>query len=306
MKIFVNRFVNLNAIPGLCRIVINEDSHMSINNNVHSVIKNLNRLDGDKVSVENPKLNVSDSLNPWKKKLHIKLDLKEDEVTLSDDGKAVKLKEELEVANAKRLSKSLVIKMFGKEVPSHIVAWELRKQWKDFGQFYFTTLGKGWFLCSFSSKEMMEGVLSGGPWFINEHIIGMEKWSPKFNSSSTNRLSSPIWVRMPHLPLQCWNEKSIACIASRIGKPIMLDGNMFHWGRREFARVWVRIQLDQPLPLGVWVDSICGRFFQQVEYEKISNFCFDCRKVGHKEKDCLHMTTVLKNVEDNQGSNIAM
>ncbi|KAL0921287.1 hypothetical protein M5K25_008346 [Dendrobium thyrsiflorum] len=41
-----------------------------------------------------------------------------------------------------------------------------------------------------------------------------------------------------------------------VGKPLMLDGNKFQWGRREFARVCVRIELDKKLPLGVgWKKS---------------------------------------------------
>ncbi|KAI0508008.1 hypothetical protein KFK09_014140 [Dendrobium nobile] len=213
------------------------------------------------------------------------------DVVLSEDGKAVRLYEEMEKLNAKKLSKSLVIKIFGKDLPSHMVAWELRKQWNHFGQFHFTTLGKGWFLCSFSSEEMTDAVHLGGPWFVNGHIVEMEKWSTEFSTDSNKGLSSPIWIRMPHLPLQCWDERNVACIASRIGTPLMLDGNMFQWGRREFASVCVRINLDQPLPLGIWVDSIAGRFYQLVEYEKVSNLCYGCGKIGHMENECkLKMT----------------
>ncbi|PKU79576.1 hypothetical protein MA16_Dca000922 [Dendrobium catenatum] len=107
----------------------------------------------------------------------------------------------------------------------------------------------------------MEAVLSGGPWFVNGHIIGMEKWTPKFSPLSLKGLTSRIWVRMLHLPLHCWDEKNISRMASMIGKPLMMDGNMFQWERREFARVSVRIKIDQSLPLGVWVESLSGRFF---------------------------------------------
>ncbi|XP_020705604.1 uncharacterized protein LOC110116403 [Dendrobium catenatum] len=114
----------------------------------------------------------------------------------------------------------------------------------------------------------------------------MERWTPEFSSSSMKGLSSPIWIRMPHLPLQSWDEYNIARIASRVGTPLMLDGNLFHWGRREFTRVCVRINLDQKLPVGVWVDSMGGRFFQKLEYERISSLCFDCGKIGHEKGEC--------------------
>ncbi|KAI0502711.1 hypothetical protein KFK09_017668 [Dendrobium nobile] len=67
-----------------------------------------------------------------------------------------------------------------------------------------------------------EGVLSGGPWFVNGSIVGMEKWSLEFSTLSLKGLTSPIWIRMPHLPLQCWDEVNVARIASSIGKPLMI------------------------------------------------------------------------------------
>ncbi|KAI0513350.1 hypothetical protein KFK09_009367 [Dendrobium nobile] len=45
MKIFVKWFVNSNAIPGLCRSVINENSLKMVNNNIHSVLEKENVSD---------------------------------------------------------------------------------------------------------------------------------------------------------------------------------------------------------------------------------------------------------------------
>ncbi|KAI0531042.1 hypothetical protein KFK09_000591 [Dendrobium nobile] len=145
---------------------------------------------------------------------------------------------------------------------------------------------------------MVEAVLLGGPWFVNGHIVGMEKWTPEFSPLSMKGLTSPIWIRMPHLPLHCWDEMNIERIASMIGKSLMLDGNLFQWGRREFARVCVRVKIDQCLPLGVWVESISGRFFQKVEYEKISSFCFHCGMIGHMKSECKQEIFVTKEEEE--------
>ncbi|PKU73764.1 hypothetical protein MA16_Dca020763 [Dendrobium catenatum] len=94
----------------------------------------------------------------------------------------------------------------------------------------------GWFLCSLIYQVTLDEVLSGGPWFMNDHIIGMERWSMEFSPSSMKGLTAPIWIRMPHLPLQCWDEINVARIASLVGKPLMLDGNMFKWGDKRFCK----------------------------------------------------------------------
>ncbi|KAI0515959.1 hypothetical protein KFK09_008630 [Dendrobium nobile] len=54
---------------------------------------------------------VMGNVNPWSNKPYIKLDSKEEEVVLSEDGKAVMLNEELELLNSKKLLNSLVIKV---------------------------------------------------------------------------------------------------------------------------------------------------------------------------------------------------
>ncbi|KAL0906183.1 hypothetical protein M5K25_024657 [Dendrobium thyrsiflorum] len=46
------------------------------------------------------------------------------------------------------------------------------------------------------------------------------------------------------------------------------------------------MELEKPLPLVVWVEGLNGRFFQKVEYEKISSLCFSCGKVGHSKEMC--------------------
>ncbi|XP_020696823.2 uncharacterized protein LOC110109936 [Dendrobium catenatum] len=135
----------------------------------------------------------------------------------------------------------------------------------------------------------------------------MEKWSTNISALSMKGLTSTIWVRMPNLSLQCWDEVNITRIASRIGKPLMMDGNLFQWGRREFARVCVRVKLDQPLPLGVWVDSISGRFFQKLEYEKVANLCFECGLIGHLKDECGKIRNISKEMKivDSKNNEVA-
>ncbi|PKU66786.1 hypothetical protein MA16_Dca015046 [Dendrobium catenatum] len=114
----------------------------------------------------------------------------------------------------------------------------------------------------------------------------MDRWTTGFSSSSFKGLTAPIWIRMPNLPLQCWDEFNICRIASMVGTPYLIDGNIFHWSRREFGRVCVRIKLDEKLPLGVWVEGNLGKFYQNIEYERLHTFCFTCGKLRHLKEDC--------------------
>ncbi|KAI0516092.1 hypothetical protein KFK09_008764 [Dendrobium nobile] len=120
------------------------------------------------------------------------------------------------------------------------------------------------------------------------HVVSTElrrQWE-KFGKFHIIGISSPVWIRLPNLPLQCWDEVNICRIASLVGKPYLLDGNMFQWSIREFARVCVRIPLDMRLPQGVWVKGSAGEFYQKVEYEGVSKICTECGTIGHSLKEC--------------------
>ncbi|KAL0925365.1 hypothetical protein M5K25_003688 [Dendrobium thyrsiflorum] len=204
----------------------------------------------------------------------------------TDEGSVVKILASKELENSSKLRKSLVIKVFGNNISFQIIAMELRRQWSQFGKFHLTMLGLGWVLCAFEETERLEEVLANGPWFVRGNIIGMDRWSPSFSPLSLKGISAPVWIRMPNLPLQCWDEINVCRIASLVGKPYLLDGNMFQWNRREFARICVRLDLDSKLSLGVWVEGCSGKFFQKIEYEKIPNLCFNCGKIGHLNTHC--------------------
>ncbi|KAI0529240.1 hypothetical protein KFK09_001787 [Dendrobium nobile] len=181
----------------------------------------------------------------WKKTQHIKLNFDSKSTQLSEDGVAVKLKTDKELSNSHILKKSLVIKILGQELPFSISSQELRRQWSKYGSFHLTTLGNNWILCSFANQESMEEVLNGGPWYIGNHIIGMDRWSPSFSTDSLKGITSPVWIRFLGLPLSCWDEDNIPIIASMIGTPLMLDGNSFKWGKREYARCCVCVDLEK-------------------------------------------------------------
>ncbi|KAI0488519.1 hypothetical protein KFK09_028353 [Dendrobium nobile] len=229
--------------------------------------------------------------------LSAEIDLK-----LTEDGVAVKLKTDKELTNSQILKKSLVIKVLGRDLPFSVCSQELRRQWSMYGSFHQTTLGHNWILCLFANLESMEEVLNGGPWYIGNHIIGMDRWSSSFSTDLLKGITSPIWIHFPGLPLSCWDEENIPMIASMIGTPLMLDGNSFKWGKREYARCCVRIELEKKLPTGVWIEGIHERTYQRVEYEKLTSLCYQCGRVGHSKSVCTDSVSAVELERRSQGS----
>ncbi|KAI0492156.1 hypothetical protein KFK09_026422 [Dendrobium nobile] len=174
-----------------------------------------------------------------------------------------------------------VVKAFGDNIMFSAICNDLRRQWRKFGKFHITGLGTGWVLCSFEVPAAIKEVLSGGPWYVRGHVVGLDKWSTHFSPNSLKGISAPIWVRLPNLPLHCWDDINICRIASIIGKPYLLDGNSFQWGTREYARICIRVPLKEKLPFGVWVEGLNGKCYQKFEYKGIAKLCCECGKMGH-------------------------
>ncbi|KAI0493888.1 hypothetical protein KFK09_024014 [Dendrobium nobile] len=213
----------------------------------------------DSVNIEFQKNKSNEVAEAWSKPKPIKISFNKDQVEFSEDGIAVKLNADMEAKNSQTLKNSVVIKVLGNNVPFSICSTELRRQWSKFGGFHLTSIGINWILCSFHTSEVVEEVLNRGPWYVNGFIVGMDRWSAAFDPNTFKGVSAPVWVRFPCIPLYCWDEDNIARIASCLGTPMYIDGNTFRWGKREFARVCVRIDLEKKLLNGVWVDGSAGR-----------------------------------------------
>ncbi|XP_020672596.1 uncharacterized protein LOC110092407 [Dendrobium catenatum] len=252
------------------------------------------------VCVENVKLRNQDSSVMMVRNSDI---LNVDAVDNAEDGITVKLNVEKETENIEKLHNSLVVKAFGENVPLYVISNELRRQWAQFGNFHITMLGMGWSLCAFEDAKALESVMNNGPWYVNGHIIDMDKWSPMFSPSFLKGLTAPVWIRLPNLPLYCWDEVNVCRIASQVGTPYLIDGSIFQWNRREFARVCVRIKLEDKLPCGVWVEGSYGNFFQKIEFEKISSLCLSCGRIGHLKNVCPEkMDAAMEVIGDQQSS----
>ncbi|PKA46415.1 hypothetical protein AXF42_Ash020306 [Apostasia shenzhenica] len=187
---------------------------------------------------------------------------------------------ELKFANA------LVGRLFGRRLPYNFLSSELHKRWGHLDGFRLLDVGQDCFVCQFAHQSDCDAILCSGPWIVAGQVLGLDVWTPNFAASSTVGSTTPLWIRLPGLPLYAWDIANLALIASALGTPLWVDPCTAAVDRAAYARVCVRIDLSQPLKSGVWIDGLYGRFYQPVEYENISVICFQCGIVGHKESTC--------------------
>ena len=70
-------------------------------------------------------------------------------------------------------------------------------------------------------------------------------WTSDFNPEADTPKAVPVWVRLPNLPMHCWNPKSLHTIGNALGKYIDMASTKDQYA---CARICVEVDLEVGLP----------------------------------------------------------
>eukprot|EP00253_Pinus_taeda_P032749 PITA_32749 len=99
-------------------------------------------------------------------------------------------------------------------------------------------LGRGFFLFEFTSKEDKDLIFRNGQYFMGPQGLVLNKWTPDFDPAVDVPKAVPVWVRLPNLPVHCWNWDSLKHIGNSLGKFIDRASNKDQY---DCARICVEL-----------------------------------------------------------------
>lgn len=178
--------------------------------------------------------------------------------------------------------RALVVKLLGRSVSYRMLSQRLADMWASNHHLEIIDLEDGYYVVRFYAKEDYDYALENGPWVIQGHYLSVNKLSPGFLPSSALPSLTLVWVRVPRLPLEFFNDKFLMRVGDKLGKAVKVDGNTIMVSRGKYARVCVEIDLHQPLISTVIMNGTS----LHVEYENLHQVCFLCGKYGHRQEDC--------------------
>lgn len=124
-----------------------------------------------------------------------------------------------------------------------------------------------------SSKEDVELVVNGGPYYMNKRPVLTYRWTEEFDFVNEVFKKFHVWVKLPSLQMVYWGEDSLSRICSVIGVPMCADVCTSGAQRLTYARVRVEVDVTKQLVTEVQVENGDGRMFKQrVIYEWVPYF----------------------------------
>ena len=147
-------------------------------------------------------------------------------------------------------------------------------------------MAKGFMTFEFTCSEYFARILSEGQWAIGRSSLLLQKWSSGMSLNDSFFSQAPVWVRLPELPLEYWNEDVFGGIARTFGELLSTDPITASKRRLNFARICIGVREGTDMPEFVALHSKLGVHNQKIIYETIPFACFLCLKAGHKALQC--------------------
>ena len=88
--------------------------------------------------------------------------------------------------------------------------------------------------------------------------------------------------------MDCWQMETLIGIASKVRKLVALDDFIDRHQKIEFTRIWVKIDLAEPLKSGVSIRNHKELFLQPFVYENELVVCYQCGWLCHGYNDCMY------------------
>lgn len=118
------------------------------------------------------------------------------------------------------------------------------------------------------------------------HLVLLKRWTPLFDPNKENARAGPIWMRLPGLPIQLWNETTFRNIGDDFGHYLDHDRSYLTTRNRAVARILIFLDTRDGLH-DTYNMFFEGMMWQQVlDYEGVPFRCRKCHEVGNLFKYC--------------------
>lgn len=203
--------------------------------------------------------------------------------------KVVMITEEESVRGQKRLERVVVGKIFSKRsVNRETLRSNLSKILRARGSTEIEMVGHNLFVISFTLEADKRVALEDGPWHFFQELMVLKQTLPMQTLMEVLFDDISIWVQCHNVPIECMDPLIIRRIGEKVGRVEEVDVGEGGLCMGKFARIRVTRRIEDPLVRCVPLvhEVLQKEVLVLLQYERLSEFCFVCGRVGHISPDC--------------------
>lgn len=203
-----------------------------------------------------------------------------------EDDKGVEYDEDLEETVSIDTRWSLVGR-FLVDIPADFNAMQntMAGLWKPGKGMYVKELEPNLYLFQFYHELDIKRVLEGSLWTFNRALLVFERLEEGDNPLNIKLNHVDMWVQVHDLQVGFRSERVIKDIGNYIGSFVQNDVNNFSGVWREFFRMHVKIDINEPLRRKMKLKKKGGEWvWANFKYEHVPMFCFICGIIGHSKR----------------------
>ncbi|KAE9461529.1 hypothetical protein C3L33_06552, partial [Rhododendron williamsianum] len=168
------------------------------------------------------------------------------------------------------------------------VANVIAKAWRTSEEVSVAAWGDKIYAFGFKAEDDVTKIMRLSPWSIMGCLMILRKWDGPKTLEESDFSFSPFWVQIQGLPLGFLNARSGMKIAETLGEVIAVEDPDGRGKPMRFIRVRVWIDITKPLKKGFFLKRNNDEdAWVKFKYERLSDYCYGCGRVGHNVNDCV-------------------
>lgn len=173
-----------------------------------------------------------------------------------------------------------------KPIKSNVIFTVLKAAWGNYGAVNMSELASGVLSFEFENDADRERVVDMSPWAIHGHCLNLKSCNPNQSIDEVDFTKIQIWTQVHGLSAEMLNLENARQIVFRIGTSLCIEDEK-DMQERGYIRSKMEIDVNEPVCPGFWWTNERGREkWAQVKYERMSDVCFGCGRLGHNAQSC--------------------
>ncbi|KAF5958422.1 hypothetical protein HYC85_005647 [Camellia sinensis] len=198
--------------------------------------------------------------------------------------------ETADVSERCSVGKILAPKNLNKQAVTNII----HSAWKTRASVRISPWNENVYLFQFDELEDRRGVLEDAPWSVMGSLLVLQPLQSGMVTSELEFRWCPFWVQVHGLPIAKLTRGHGETIGRRLGRLVRVEAHSEGLLlQRNFLRIRVEIDITKPLLQGFILhcrekgEAPGGAGLTVLyKYEKLSEFCYDCGRIGHDRNAC--------------------